>query len=304
MAVAGTVTYVATTATFTPSILLSPNTVYTATITTGAKDLAGNALTGNYLWSFTTRASPVPVLTPVIFPVNTTANPSGTLNDASFTTPVAAGSIAAVFGSNLAIGQANWQVPTPLPTLLAQSSLSIGGRAAPLFFASPSQVNVQIPWELAGQTEATISATVGGVVSNIQKVNIAPFAPGIFTINATGSGQGAVLIAPTAQLAAPGTAVQRSAYISIFCTGLGAVSVQPANGAAAQGSALSYTLTLPTVTIGGVSALVTYSGLAPNWAGLYQVNAQVPASVSPGSTVSVVLSIGGATSNTVTIAVQ
>ena len=82
------------------------------------------------------------------------------------------------------------------------------------------------------------------------------------------------------------------------------MSVQPANGAAAQGSALSYTLTLPTVTIGGVSALVTYSGLAPNWAGLYQVNAQVPASVSPGSTVSVVLSIGGATSNTVTIAVQ
>ena len=52
--VAGTVTYSGTTATFTPSAPLLPATMYTATITTGAKDLSGNSLAVNKVWSFTT----------------------------------------------------------------------------------------------------------------------------------------------------------------------------------------------------------------------------------------------------------
>jgi uncharacterized protein (TIGR03437 family) len=135
-------------------------------------------------------------------------------------------------------------------------------------------------------------------------VPLAPFAPGIFTVNATGTGQGAVLIAPTAQLAAPGSPASRGGYVSIFCTGLGPVSNQPATGVAAPTSPLSFTLNTPTVTIGGVVAVVSYSGLAPGFAGLYQVNALVPLGVSPGNTVPVVISIGNAASNTVTIAVQ
>src|SRR5260370_1059617 len=56
--VSGTVSYTGTTATFTPSVTLLPNTTYTATVTTAVKDLAGNALAGNYVWSFTTGAAP------------------------------------------------------------------------------------------------------------------------------------------------------------------------------------------------------------------------------------------------------
>ncbi|MDD4888536.1 MAG: Ig-like domain-containing protein [Phycisphaerae bacterium] len=56
--VAGTVTYVGNTATFTPASSLTPNTTFTATITTGAKDLAGNALASNFTWTFTTGATP------------------------------------------------------------------------------------------------------------------------------------------------------------------------------------------------------------------------------------------------------
>jgi uncharacterized protein (TIGR03437 family) len=135
-------------------------------------------------------------------------------------------------------------------------------------------------------------------------VPIVPFAPGIFTMNAMGAGQGAVLIAPTAQLAAVGTPVSRGAYISIFCTGLGAVTNQPATGVAAGSSPLSTTLTMPTVTIGGIGAVVSYSGLAPSFAGLYQVNAVVPLGVAPGNAIPVVISAGSVSSNTVTIAVQ
>ncbi len=54
--IAGTVTYFGTTATFLPTTSLMPNTVYTASITTGAKDLAGNAIASIYTWSFTTGA--------------------------------------------------------------------------------------------------------------------------------------------------------------------------------------------------------------------------------------------------------
>ncbi len=293
--VSGNVTYSGTAAAFAPLSSLAPSTVYTATITTGVRDLAGNALAGNYVWSFTTAATPTPP--PVI-------SLSGTVNVASYAAPVAPGSIAAVFGSNLAIGQASSMAPSPLPTTLAQGSFTIGGRAAPLFFAIPAQVILQIPWELAGQTQTSIIATVNGVASNTQTVPLAPFAPGIFSTNALGTGQGAILIAPTSQLAAPGTPAPRGGYVSIFCTGLGPVTNQPVTGIAAQADPLSLTTATPTVTIGGVTATLNYSGLAPGFAGLYQVNAQVPASVSPGSAVPVIITVGSVTSNTVTIAVQ
>ena len=231
----------------------------------------------------------------------------GVVNLASYASPVAAGSLAAVFGTNLASGQASY-TNLPLPLTLGQSGFKIANQPAPLVYASAAQVNLQIPWEVAGSTQASVIATVNGVVSSSQTVSLAAFAPGIFTLNTQGTGQGAVLIASTALVAGPKSAsgsapVQRGKYISIFCTGLGAVSNRPATGAAAAGP-LSWTGTTPTVTIGGVSALVTFSGLAPGFAGLYQVNAQVPMGAPTGDTVAVAIQIGGATSNTVTIAVQ
>lgn len=291
-AVAGAVTYAGETATFTPSVPLDPNTLYTATVSSSARDLAGNALVTPFLWSFTTGTG-----VPAIYF-------GGTVNDASYVAPVAPGSVAAVFGTNLAASPSNSGESTPLPLSLGQSSVVIGGLAAPLYFASTGQINVQIPWELGGQTTVAIGATVAGAVSNSQTVSIAAFAPGIFSMDSTGTGQGAVLIAPGAQLAGPGTPVSRGSYISIFCTGLGAVTNQPATGAAALGSPLSWSVTTPTVSIGGVTSTVIFSGLAPGFVGLYQVNALVPSSISPGNTVPVFLSVGGATSNTVTIAVQ
>jgi sugar lactone lactonase YvrE len=81
-------------------------------------------------------------------------------------------------------------------------------------------------------------------------------------------------------------------------------SNQPATGMAAQASPLSGTIATPTVTIGGVVAQVSSSGLAPGAVGLYQVNVRVPAGSTAGGAVPVILSIGGVTSNTVTIAVQ
>jgi len=240
-------------------------------------------------------------------------SPGGIVNAASYTPTVAPGSIVSVFGSNLAFGQGSAST-IPLPTTLAGNSFQIGGQGLPIFGApilstSTSQVNMQIPWELAGQTQASATATVGTVLSNLQTVNIAPFAPGIFTLNQQGTGQGAILINGTSEVAAPqGTVpgsqpVSPGGFISIYCTGLGAVSNQPPTGTAGLSSPLSMTSTTPIVSIGGVVAQVSYSGLAPGAVGEYQVNVQVPSGAPTGAAVPVILSIGGATSNTVTIAI-
>jgi uncharacterized protein (TIGR03437 family) len=92
--------------------------------------------------------------------------------------------------------------------------------------------------------------------------------------------------------------------IQIYCTGLGAVTNPPSSGSPASATTLSRTTTTPTVTIGGTTAVVSFSGLVPGTVGEYQVNTQVPTGVAPGPTVPVVISIGGATSNSVTIAVK
>jgi uncharacterized protein (TIGR03437 family) len=228
----------------------------------------------------------------------------GVVNDGSYTAPVAPGSIAAAFGSFLLSSPAG-ATGSPLPTNVSGLSLQFGGGTlAPLFFVSAGQVNFQVPWELAGKSQTTLAATLNGQAGAAQTVSLAPFAPAIFGINAEGTGQGAILDASNRLVDSSNPAAAGSTVVQIFCTGLGAVTNQPPTGSSAPGSPLSWTTIVPAVTIGGAPAAAQFYGLAPGYAGLYQVNAQVPAASAKGSAVPVTISIGGATSNTVTIAVQ
>ena len=238
-------------------------------------------------------------------------NASGAVNGASFKGDALAGaSIGSLFGSDLALTTAAADT-TPLPTSLAGVTVEMNGTKAPLFFVSPSQINFQVPWELMGLPQASLTVTADGVASDPQTVPMALFAPGLFATNSAGSGQGAILISATGEIAAPvgsipGRAsrpVKRGEFVSIYCTGLGLVTNRPATGAAALGNPLSESQ-VPTVTVGGVPAAVSFSGLAPGFVGLYQVNAQVPGNAPTGSGVPVVLTTGGVSSNTVTVAVQ
>ena len=292
VAVIGTVAMSGNVATFTPTAPLALSKTYTATITTGAQDLSGRALAANYVWTFDTGSTATPA--PAII--------SG-VSGASYVVPGVAGSIVALFGNNLAVGQASAAVPTPLPITLAQSSVTIGGQTAPLFLAASNQINAQVPWSVAGQTQTSVVVTVNGVQSVPFVLPLAASAPGIFSMNATGAGQGAILVSTTAQLASAATPASRDGYISIYCTGLGPVTNQPVTGTGAFGP-LAQTLTTPVVTVGNLQAVVSYSGLAPTLVGLYQVNAVVPSSVVPGNSVPVTITMGTVTSNTVTIAVR
>ena len=230
-------------------------------------------------------------------------NPGGVVNAASYAYPVAPGSIAAAFG-DLLVASASTDASSPLLTSLSGLSLQFGDATeAPLFFASTGQVNFQVPWELAGQTQTTIAAAFNGQIGATQTLNLAPFAPGIFSMSAQGNGQGAILDVSYHLVDSSNPATAGSTVL-IFCTGLGAVTNQPPTGSPAGDTPFSETAIIPTVTIGGAPAQVTFSGLAPGYVGLYQVNVQVPAGLAATNAVPVVISGAGVTSNTVTMALQ
>ncbi len=233
----------------------------------------------------------------------------GIVNGASFgKLPPAAGSIVSLFGTNLAASTVAASA-LPLPITLGGVSVTVNGVAAPLFFVSAGQINFQIPWEVGSATTASVIVTTNGNASSAASLTLAASGPGVFTINSTGSGQGAIQISNTATFAAPigsipGASAQpvaRGQYITVYCSGLGAVQNPPASGVAASGQT---TVTTPSMTIGGVPITPSFSGLAPGFVGLYQVNAQVPQSVTPGNAVAVVITANGVAANSVTIAVQ
>jgi uncharacterized protein (TIGR03437 family) len=239
-----------------------------------------------------------------------TMNAGGVVTGANYSTQLASGQISTIFGTGFSFSS-TFASAVPLPTVLDGVSVTVNGILAPLFFVGPGQINFQIPWEVLGQSPASVVTTVNGSASAARTVNLSALSPGIFTTNSSGSGQGAILIAGTTLFAAQAGSlnvlsrpVQRGEYLLIFCSGLGDVSPRPATGAASPGSPPSNTLLAPSVTIGGASALVSFAGLAPGLVGLYQVNVQVPAAAPSGNQVAVVMSINGTSSNTVTIAVQ
>jgi uncharacterized protein (TIGR03437 family) len=231
--------------------------------------------------------------------------PGGIVNAASYAAgaPLAPGSIAAAFGSFLLSAPAAASGAT-LPSNLGRLSILVDGQAAPLFYASGSEVNFQVPWELAGDTQATVTVMVNAQTGAGQTLLLAPFSPAIFSLNSQGTGQGAILDLSYKVVDASEPAIAGSSIVQIYATGLGPVSNQPPDGYPAPAGPFSLTSATPVVTIGGATAQVLYSGLAPTLVGVYQINALVPAGAATGVAVPVSISIGTVASNTVTMAVD
>jgi uncharacterized protein (TIGR03437 family) len=231
---------------------------------------------------------------------------SSITNAASFASGgLVPGSIATVFGTGLTGSLGINSAPSfPLPSQLGNVSLMVNGAAAPLFAVSnvggQQQISFQVPWGLAGQSSASVQVVNNGVAGNSVSVPVISAQPGIFTYNAGGTNFGAILHA-NYQLADTSHPAAAGEVLLIYCTGLGAVSPSQQNGVAASG--IASTTVTPTVTIGGVTASISYTGLAPGFVGLYQINATVPAGVGSGNN-PVLISMGGIASNTAMLPVQ
>ena len=241
-------------------------------------------------------------VTPPANPPNFTE--SGVVNGASFAQGgVVAGEIATIFGSNLTSSAGiNLSSSLPLPTELQNVSVTVNGTPAPIFAVDnvngQQQINFQVPW--ATKSIAKIQVTNRGAASPIVFTPVQINQPAVFNYSAGGDVFGAILhsnfkLANTADPAKAGETVL------IYCTGLGyVVAPLPADGVAATGQ---MTMNTPTVTIGGANAPVSFSGLAPGYVGLYQVNAQVPSGLAAGNQ-PVIITIGGAMSKSVLLPVQ
>ncbi len=208
--------------------------------------------------------------------------------------PLAPGMLAALFGTNLAASSATATNPPPLPTALAGTRLLVNGTAAPLFYASPSQLNFQVPFELTGpMAELRLQTAAGEAVLHIARADARP---GIFANGLDGS----ILHTDGGRVSneAPAHAGE---LLVLFGTGLGAVDSGVASGAAAPLSPPAKTVSSPLVRVGGVLSEVRFSGLTPGAVGLNQINFVVPPGVS--GSVSVSVEMNGATSNSVLIRV-
>ncbi len=230
------------------------------------------------------------------------------VNGASYAaqSPVAPGSFITIRGSKLAQGPASAQ-DVPLPTILGGSSVLLAGALAPLIYASDGQVNAIVPYDVAPNTAQQVIVTRGTSLSAPQSVTVAPAAPGIFTLDSSGSGQGIIVGVTTSGAQAIADAahpVKQGDALVIYCTGLGKVDPPVPTGQVAPASPTSNTVNQVAVTVGGVPAQVFFSGLTSGFVGLYQVNAYVPGGVQPGDHVPVVVTAAGQSSLPVTIAVR
>lgn len=253
------------------------------------------------------------------------ANSATSVDAASYARAAAPGQILASFGSGFPAGTtiSEGANSLPLPTQIANVSVRVNGVPAPLFFVGVGlgapgafQINYQLPYETPPGI-AFVEILNNGVPVTSEFLNVIQSAPGVFTSSSTGAGQAAVqnqdftLNGDPAQIpgARPAT---RGQYIIVYANGQGAQLVnaatqQPlsiASGVPATANPLYATPVKPTVTIGGVAANVDFSGLAPGFVGLWQLNVLVPNNAPTGTAVPLVVSFGGRTSATTTVAVN
>ena len=238
--------------------------------------------------------------------------PSGIVSGASFApgVPVSPGGIISVFGAQLANGTAG-AASLPLDILLQGATVVIAGEAAPLFYTSDGQINAAVPFDIAPNTSQQVLVTRDTTVSVPISVDVASSQPAvflnpvanapsqgtIFAVRNTSKGQSSFLAQPSSPATSGDTLV-------IYCAGLGAVDQTIGPGAGSPTAPAAKTKDQPRVTVGGQPAAVQFSGLTPGLVGVYQVNAVLPAGVTAGDEVAVVISISGQTGPAVTIAVK
>ena len=229
------------------------------------------------------------------------------VNGASFAahTPLAPGALISLFGQGLANGSSS-AATVPLGNTLAGASVVMAGNLLPLIFGSSGQINAVVSFGIGTNTSHQILVQRGNTISVPIPVDVGPVTPAIFSYPLPGdpASQGAIVNAVTYAVADPATPVTAGDVIAIFCAGLGAVNPTVPDAAASPTSPLAYSVGSPTVTIGGVPAPVAFSGLSPGFVGLYQIDATVPAGITPGSQVPVIVSLSGQTSPPSTIAVK
>lgn len=287
---AGTVSFSDGSVSLGSSVLSGSGGTATATLTVDGSQLSqgSNVITAEYSGNGSTTAT----VTVSVSASSPAAQPSvtGLSNGASFKSAFAPGMVLTVFGSQLAASTQTAST-VPLPLTMANVAVTVNGIAAPLYYVSPGQLNIQVPYETAPNSTAVLNINNNGQTAS-QSFSVAAAAPGIFT-NQSG--------APV-----PNTSAARGQEVVLYITGAGALSPTVATGAAPSSGTSTANLPRPTqsysVTVGGAQASIAFIGDTPGLVGVVQINYEVPTGIATGAQ-PVVVTVGGVASAPATLTV-
>ncbi len=220
--------------------------------------------------------------------------------------PIAAAEMVTIFGAGLGPSQlANFELDSSgkLKSSVAGTRMLFNGIAAPLIYVRSDQVTAIVPAWVADLTKVTIQPEYQGVRLAGSSVSVAATSPGLFTLDGSGVGPGAVLNQDGTINSSTNPAA-RGSIVVLFGTGQGR-SNPIWREAELANAPFPKPVNPVAVTIGGRPAELLYAGAAPFMAALFQVNARVPPDVEPGAAVQVFVKIGDNSSQAgVTIAVE
>ena len=209
------------------------------------------------------------------------------------TGPITAGEIVVLYGSNLGpaqLAQFTLNAAGLVGTSLAGTQAFFNGTPAPVIYTSTGQVAAIVPYSLPPGLPYQVSVAYQGQVSQSMTVPFAAAAPGLITANSTGSGQAAAINAD-GSLNSATSPIRAGSVIVLYATGEGFTTPPGIDGKPAA-APLPTPFLVVTAMIGGQPAVVQYAGGAPGFvAGLMQVNLLIPANISPGPAVPVVLKL-------------
>jgi uncharacterized protein (TIGR03437 family) len=230
---------------------------------------------------------------------------SAVVNAASYQAGVSPGAVGTLFGQNLSPVN-GIEFPGGV-TSYKGVTVTVQGNAAPLFVVAnvngQEQINFQVPIGLSSGT-AQVEVNNNGAVGTVSGVSVSMLQPGIFEYVPSGSSVTyAAVLKPDGSAVGPSNAALRGTTVAMFMTGLGPTSPPLSTGQAGPVPAAT-TNYVPLVGINGVNAPVVFSGVAPGFIGLDQVNFFIPATAPTGSNLSLTVSANGVASQTSRIAVQ
>jgi minor extracellular serine protease Vpr len=216
--------------------------------------------------------------------LNPTISPNGAVNAASYQVGngVAPGSYISLFGTGLSddtnvehtgflpLGIDNVAVSFDVPS----AGLSFPGR---IYYVSPTQLNLQVPWELQGQTSALIKVIVEDSLGPLYTLPLAPYSPAFFL-----NGEFIDAEDQSGNEIASSNPASAGQTVVLYVNGLGSIDTVLPTGQPAPLSPAIHTTAKPTVSIGGQQAVIQFSGLAPGYSGLYQLSVAIPAGLSAG----------------------
>jgi uncharacterized protein (TIGR03437 family) len=292
------------------------NTPGTVSVSVSPQSLQPGSYSGSFTLTSTTPNVAATTVTVALFvSASTTPQPFIISNAASGVgSQLSPGEIITIKGSGLGPGTPlSFAVASLTNPTLGGVEVTFNGTPGTLLYVSSTQINVTVPYEIAGSTTAAIIVSYAGAQSAPITQPVAAASLGLFTDNSTGNGQSAALN-PSSSCAAPpcyntaSTPVTQGSYVSVYGTGGGQTNPASTDGEVTPSVAPLVFQQYVSATIGGKSAPILYAGAAPGAVtGLVQFNIQVPTGVT-GSALPIVISISGpATSqsqSTATVAVQ